>query len=176
MAMNQRIIMLYDDVDDTSITEAIYYMNKLQYIDNRFGKEKKPIELQINTCGGFVEDGLSLISLIEKMKNDGYYIITTNIGRGYSMGFLLSICGSERRAYKYSKYMYHDISYGAYGKHNDIMEQVEFTKMLQKDIMGIVTKYTNLPEDFVSEINTCKRDKYFTSEEMLEIKGVDIIV
>ena len=29
MAMNQRIIMLYDDVDDNSMMESIYYLNKL---------------------------------------------------------------------------------------------------------------------------------------------------
>lgn len=86
MAMNQRIIMLYDDVDDNSMMESIYYLNKLKYMDEKFCDDKKPIEIQINTCGGAVEDGLSLLSLIENMKSDGYRIITTNIGRGYSMG------------------------------------------------------------------------------------------
>lgn len=176
MAMNQRIIMLYDDVDDNSMMESIYYLNKLKYMDEKFCDDKKPIEIQINTCGGAVEDGLSLLSLIENMKSDGYHIITTNIGRGYSMGFFLSICGTERRAYRYAKYMYHDVSYGVYGKHGNILEQVEFTEKIQKDMISIATKYTNLSEDFFLDINARKADKYFTAEDMLGIKGVDTIV
>ena len=72
--------------------------------------------------------------------------------------------------------MYHDVSYGVYGKHGNILEQVEFTEKIQKDMISIATKYTDLSEDFFLDINARKADKYFTAEDMLEIKGVDTIV
>ena len=177
LALNQRKILLYDDVDETSILECIYFLNRLNYIDNKFHKDKKdPIEIQINTNGGFVEDGLSLISLIEQMKDDGYEIITTNIGKAYSMGFLISLCGSIRKAYRHSIYMYHDISYGAYGKHGDVVDSMEHAEYLRDIINNIVTSYTSSTVDDIQDINVLRKDKFFTPSEMLEIKGVDIIV
>lgn len=176
IAMNQRIIYIYDDVSDSSIAESIYYLNKLRYMDNKFQQGKRPIELQISTDGGTVTDGFSLISLIENMKSDGYEITTTCIGKAYSMGFLLSICGSVRKAYKYSKFMYHDISYGAYGKHGDVVDSMIYADLLRKDIMEIVTKYTNKSESFFSVYNAHKTDVFFTAEDMLEMKGIDLIV
>lgn len=176
LAVNQRKILIYDEVDCDTIQESICYLNKLKYMDSVFKKEKPDIEIQINTVGGNVEDGLSLISLIEEMKQDGYCIITTNIGRGYSMGFLLSICGSVRKAYKYAKYMYHDIAYGIYGKHNDVLDFVDFANMLRKDVLDIATKYTNRPKEFFDEINKVRKDVFFSASDMIELKGVDIIV
>lgn len=177
LALNQRKILLYDDVDETSILECIYFLNRLNYIDNKFHKDKKdPIEIQINTNGGFVEDGLSLISLIEQMKDNGYEIITTNIGKAYSMGFLISLCGSIRKAYRHSIYMYHDISYGAYGKHGDVIDSMEHAEYLRDIINNIVTSYTSLTVDDIQDINVLRKDKFFTPSDMLEIKGVDIIV
>lgn len=176
MALNQRKIIIYDDIDENSILEAIYFLNRIKYIDDKFRKTKDDIEIQINTDGGLVEDGFSLISLIENMKEEGYNIITTNIGKAYSMGFLLSLCGSVRQSYRYSTYMFHDISYGVYGKYGDINDSVEHANMLRKNIYNIVTKYTILTEEDLKDINEHRKDKFYTPNDMMEIKGVDIIV
>lgn len=176
MALNQRKIIIYDDIDENSILEAIYFLNRIKYIDDKFRKTKDDIEIQINTDGGLVEDGFSLISLIENMKEEGYNIITTNIGKAYSMGFLLSLCGSVRQSYRYSTYMFHDISYGVYGKYGDINDSVEHANMLRKNIYNIVTKYTTLTEEDLKDINEHRKDKFYTPNDMMEIKGVDIIV
>ena len=175
-AMNQRIIYIYDDIDDSSISESIYYLNKIKYMDEKYQNGKRPIELQISTDGGNVTDGLSLIALIESMKQSGYEITTTCVGKAYSMGFLLSICGSIRKAYKYSKYMYHDVSYGIYGKHADVMEYIDYIKMLQSDALDIVTRYTNQPRSFFEDINNRKCNKFFTLDDMIKMNGVDYIV
>lgn len=177
MALNQRKIILYDDVDDNSIMECIYFLNRLHYIDDKFHPDnRQPIEIQVNTNGGYVEDGLSLISLIEQMKDEGYEIITTNIGKAYSMGFVISLCGSKRLAYRHSMYMYHDISYGAYGKYNDIIDSMEHANNLRSIIEKIVVNYTSLTSDDIKSINEIRKDRFYTPEEMLEIKGVDFIV
>lgn len=49
-------------------------------MDNKL-KKKEPIELYINSNGGLVTECMSLISLIEQMKEDGYTIITINAGK-----------------------------------------------------------------------------------------------
>lgn len=176
LAMNQRKIIIADEVDTDSILEAKYYLDKLRYMDNRFHKDIQPIEIQVNTVGGSVEDGFSLIALIEQMKRDGYTIITTNVGRGYSMGFYLSICGTIRQSYPYSRYMYHDVCYGAYGKHGDILDTLEYVSFFREVGLDLITKYTNIRKEDVRYYNDHKKDKFFSPTEMMELKGVDKIV
>ncbi len=176
LAVNQRKILLYDEINEDSITEVVYYLNKIRDMDKKLNRGKDPIEIQINTNGGFVSDGLTLVSLIENMKSEGYKIITTNIGRAYSMGFILAICGSERRAYKYSHYMYHDLSYGAYGKHNDVVDAMECAEYFKEVIKDIILKYTALTPEEIEEYNSMRKDKFFTPTEVLEFEGVDYIV
>lgn len=176
LAMNQRKILIYDLVSEHSVLEGIYYLNKLRENDQRFHKEEKlPIEIQINTNGGLVEDGLTLISLIEQMKDEGYHIITTNIGRAYSMGFLLSICGSERRAYRYARYMYHDMSFGLIGSYKEFTDAVADMQILKGYIAEIVTKYTKLTNKELDDIEFMKVDRYFTPQELKAVGGVDAI-
>lgn len=176
MATNSRKVVLYNNIDENSVLEAIYLLNKIKELDIKFNKGTPDIEILINTNGGFVSDGMTLISTIESMKEEGYKIITTNIGRAFSMGFLIAICGSERRAYRYAKYMYHDISYGTYGKHEDIIDSVEFSKIMRNDISSIISKYTTWTIQDVERLNNCRKDKFMTAEELKEIKGVDYIV
>lgn len=175
LALNSRKISLVDDIEEDSIYECIYFLNKLKRLDN-ITKTKEPIEILVNTYGGAVEEGLVLVSLIEQMKDEGYKIITTNIGKAYSMGFIISICGSERRAYRYSRYMYHDVALGCYGKYQECKQRLEETDILRSYIKEIVCKYTSISEKDIEEINSRKDDIYYTVNKMKELKGVDIIL
>ena len=64
-ALKNRRIWFNDEVDDTSCTKAIYYLNKLEKIDKLNGKQEK-ITLIMNSPGGIVYSGLMLISKIGK--------------------------------------------------------------------------------------------------------------
>ena len=49
--------------------------------------------------------------------------------------------------------------------------------MISKDIIEkIVVNYTSLTSDDIKSINEIRKDRFYTPEEMLEIKGVDFIV
>ena len=78
-ALKNRRIWFNDEVDDTSCTKAIYYLNKLEKIDKLNGKKEK-ITLIMNSPGGIVYSGLMLISKIESMKKDGYILEIINGG------------------------------------------------------------------------------------------------
>ena len=175
LAVNQRKIFLYDGVDEDSIFECIYYLYKLMDIDSKIS-EKKPIYIMINSNGGNVYDCLTLVSLIEHMKDIGYEIITVNMGRAFSAGFIISIIGSKRIAYKYSDYMVHDISTMCLGKLQEIKEDVEETERLRKKLYGIITKYTKLKEEDLIGWHERKLDKYFNSNESLKLCICDSIL
>lgn len=175
MAMKQRKIFFYDTVNENSVMETMYYLNRLMEVDKTIG-QKKPIEILINSNGGCCEDGLSLISLIESMKDDGYHIITTNIGRAYSMGFMIAISGSERRAYRHARFMVHDVSTGTYGKVQQMREDIEETEVIRNEIYDLICKYTSIPREDLLSWQERKLDKYFSAKEAVELGIADSIV
>ena len=175
LVLNQRKIFLYDEVTDNSIFECIYYLYKLMDMDN-MADEKPPIEIYINSRGGYVEDGLTLISLIEYMKDIGYEITTINMGRAYSMGFVLSICGTHRKAYRHARYMVHEVASGTINKLQQMIEDVEEAKILGDTADKIILKYTDISKEELMNWHERKFDKYFSAQELMELKGVDEIL
>lgn len=175
LALKQRKIFLNEDVTPDSIFECVYYLHRLIDLDNK-NNFKEPIELHINTNGGYVTECMLLISLIEQMKDDGYHIITINNSKAYSAGFFISLIGSERYAYRYSEYMYHSLSAGTIDKLQSMVEDIEHFKENQTLIHDIVTKYSNFTKEQLIHFDKTKVDKYFTPKEMLEYGAIDKIL
>lgn len=175
LAVKERKIMIYNDVDENSMMEALYYLYRFRSIDLKRGT-KKPIDILINSCGGKVSDGLSLISLIESMKDEGWTINTINTGYALSMGFLISICGTNRYCYRYSTYMLHDVSMALEGNFMSVQEEMHEINRTRNTIKEIVLKYTNLTENDVEEIWKLKQDKNYSAKEAVELKISDAIV
>ena len=175
MAMKQRKIFFYDTVNESSVMETMYYLNRLMEVDETLG-QKKPIEILINSNGGCCEDGLTLISLIESMIENGYHIITTNIGRAYSMGFMLAISGTERRAYRHARYMVHDVSTCTCGKAQQMREDLVETEVIREEIYDLICSHTSIPREDLISWQERKIDKYFSAKEAVDLGIADKIV
>lgn len=175
MAINQRRILINDDIDDNISAEVQYYLYSIMELDKENGT-KEPIEILIDSNGGSIESGLSMVSLIESMKDNGYKIITINAGKAYSMGFVLSIIGNERKSYRYSSYMFHDASSGTIGKVAEMEEQVEETKRLRSIVDNLVYKYTDITQQMIDDWHKRKIDKYFSVEDAKSLNIVDKVV
>lgn len=174
-AMKMRKIFLNEDVTEDTIFECIYYLYKIIDFDNKT-KTKDPIEIYVNSNGGLLTECMSLISLIEQMKDIGYKIITINSGKAYSAGFFISLVGSVRKSYRYAEYMYHSMSAGTIDKLQNMVEDVEHFKQNQELLHSIVSKYTDIPVSELIEVDRCKIDKFYTPEEMLKYNAIDIIL
>lgn len=175
LAIKERKIMIYDGVDENSILEAIYYLYRFRSIDIKLG-QKRPIDILINSCGGNVMDGFSLISLIESMKEEGWIINTTNIGYAFSMGFYISICGSNRYSYRYATYLCHDISFGFEGNFGEIMEKVKESERLRKILEEITIKYTKLTKEDLNKIFEYRLDKTYSANDAVKLGIADAII
>ena len=175
LALRQRKIFLNDDVTEDSIFECMYYLYRLMEIDSKT-KSKDTIELYINSNGGLLTECMSLISLIEQMKDDGYNIVTINSGKAYSAGFFLSLIGNVRKSYRHAEYMYHSMSAGTIDMLQAMEEDVVHFKQNQKLLHSIVSKYTNIPVGDLIELDRCKIDKFYTPEEMIKYNAIDVIL
>ena len=176
MAVNLRKIYVNDVITQELIDELLYYLYSLVDLDNDAGT-KKPIEILLNTDGGSVEAGNTLIGYIEYLKRIGYEITTTNAGKAYSMGFAIALCGTKRRCYPHARYMFHDIAFGTVGKVKEIEENVEDAKALRDDQDNtIILKYSNLTKEELDGWRDRKIDKYFSADEALKYKITDEVM
>jgi ATP-dependent protease ClpP protease subunit len=174
-AIDQRKVVINEEITEQSVFRYLFYLHKIVEID-AYREEIDPIEIYINTDGGSVYDCLTLISYLEFLKDRGYHIITINIGRAFSAGFLLSVIGNERKSLRYSRYMFHEVSGEVFGKHQTMRSDLdEFNTMSQIGI-DIILKYTNIPISTLNDIIAKKEDRYFSPEDMLKLGAIDEIL
>jgi ATP-dependent Clp protease protease subunit len=96
-----RYILLYDEIHNCSADVVCSKLRAMDILNH------KPIYLEINSPGGSVPDGMSIINTIEHIKSPVYTIIS---GQVCSMAALISICGDKRLMYANSYWMQHSTS------------------------------------------------------------------
>lgn len=174
-ALKMRKVHLNDEVNDESIFEATYLLDKIIEIDKKTNT-KEPVELIIKSPGGSIYDGLSLLGKIKSMQNDGYEIITTASGLCASMAFIILIAGSKRRAYEYATIMVHTPSSCTWGFLKDMQEDVEETDRLWEVLKTIIVRKSHITEYKLDEIYKCKQDWYMDVDNALELGVIDEIL
>lgn len=174
-ALRDRRIFINEDVSGDSMFKACYLLDRLVEVDKTSGT-KHDIEIVLDTYGGHIYHGLALISKIESLKEKGYKIITTVNSISMSMGFMILICGSERRALKYSRIMCHQPSSGTWGKLQDQEEDIEETRELWRKMKEIIIKNTNITDWQLEDIKKRKYDWFMWSEKALELGVIDTII
>lgn len=174
-ALRDRRIFLNEEVDRDSIFKVCYLLDRMVDIDKKEGK-KDDIEIVLDSYGGYIYHGLALISKIETLKDMGYKIITTVNSVAMSMGFMLLLVGSERRALKHSRIMCHQPSSATWGTLQDMEENVEETQKLWIRMKELIIKYTNITDGQLEDIKSRKYDWFMWSEEALKLNVIDQII
>ena len=93
-----------------SLTDNIISYNRED--QNLAISDRKPIRLYINSPGGDIVEGFSLVGAIETSKTPVY---TINVGQWSSMAFLIGIAGHRRFSLPYMTFLMHDGSSFTYG-------------------------------------------------------------
>lgn len=138
-----------------------------------FDRTGDPITLLINTDGGRVDETLAVIGAIE---NSITPVVTWNIGKAYSGGFLIYLAGHKRVTNKYSSFMYHQLSGGNYGKLYDMSERIEEQHKKQKIMDDFVLSKTKIPKARLKKVNDKKFDWWITPEESIYLGISDYII
>ena len=175
LALNQRKILINETISDEVSLEVLYYISKIRTHDNLLGA-KDPIEIYIDTNGGDAFAGFSIVDMIEQLKNDGYEVVTINMAKSFSAGMIIAISGSVRKAFSRSRYMLHDVASGAIGKSRELRESLEETEIIRDIYFDIIEKYTTITREDIENWIDRKYDKFFSAKELMELKGVDVIL
>ncbi len=174
-ALKRRKIYLSDEVDRETIFEVLYFLDRIQQMDEKLGI-KEPIEIICDSYGGIVYHGLSLISKILELKDNGYHIISTVTGVGMSMGFMIPLVASERKIFRFGTLMCHQPSSATWGKLQDQEEDIQETLRLWNVLKGIICKHTKITDEQLEDIKIRKFDWYITPQQALELGIVDKII
>ena len=131
----------------------------------------KDIYLYINTGGGDVISGMSIISVIDDLKSN---VNTVCLGECASMGSVILSAGHKRYIYKYGEVMVHSVKSGFYGHERDIQISAERSKRLNDKLMGILAKNCGYSLEEMHRLT--EHDLWMDADEALDFGIVDYII
>lgn len=165
--LNDRIVMLCEEVNDTTASLVIAQMLYLEGQD-----PDKDIHLYINSPGGSVTAGMAIYDTMNYIKCD---VSTICIGMAASMGAFLLSSGAQGKRYALpnAEIMIHQPLGGAQGQASDIAIQAEQILKIKQKINSILAKNCHQPLDKISK--DVDRDYYMSAAEAKEYGLVDQI-
>ncbi len=166
--LNDRIIILSDEVNDTTASLVVAQMLFLEGQD-----PDKDICLYINSPGGSVSAGLAIYDTMNYIKCD---VSTICMGMAASMGAFLLSSGAKgkRLALKHSEIMIHQPSGGAQGQATEIQiaaRHIERTKRTLNEILA-----ANTGKDIEQIAIDTDRDNFMSADEALEYGLIDKVL
>lgn len=174
-ALRDRRIFINEEIDRESMFKACYLLDRLVELDKK-SATKESIEFVIDSYGGHIYHGLSLISKMESLRKQGYEIITTVNSVAMSMAFVILLCGSKRRGLEHSRIMCHQPSSGTWGTLQEMEESLEETIELWNRMKQLIIKYTKITDEQLEDIKTRKYDWFMWSDEALKLGVIDEII
>ena len=113
-----------------ALAEHIMEFNRIDIASKTENPE--PIRLYINSPGGDVTEGFTLIDTICTSKTP---VWTINIGQCSSMAFLISISGHRRFSFPSASFLMHDGTSGAIDSTNKMQDRVKFNMRFEKEVV-----------------------------------------
>ncbi len=166
--LNDRIIMLSDQVNDTTASLVVAQLLFLEGQD-----PDKDIQLYINSPGGVITSGMAIFDTMQYVKCD---VSTICIGMAASMGSFLLAAGAKgkRFALPNSEIMIHQPSGGTQGQASDIKIAAEHILQIRKRMNTLYSGFTGKP---VEEIERdTERDNFLTADEAKEYGLIDKVI
>lgn len=166
--LNDRIIMLCDEVNDTT---ASLVVAQLLYLEGQ--DPDKDISLYINSPGGSITAGMAIYDTMNYIKCD---VSTICVGMAASMGaFLLSSGAKGKRfALPNSEIMIHQPLGGMQGQASDIKIHADRIIAIKERLNKILSEQTGQPLDVITK--DTDRDNFMTAQQAMEYGLVDNVL
>lgn len=165
--MRDRLLWLAGPVDDRMSTVV---QAQLMFLDS---VDSTDITMHIDSPGGSVKSGLSMVDVMDYIKCD---IRTVNTGMAASMGSVLLGAGTKgkRSSLRFSKTMLHQTSGGAGGNIQDARINFEEWEKVNKILFDLLGGYCGKDPKQVEQDAT--RDFWLDAQEAVDYGIIDEIV
>lgn len=167
--LNDRIIMLCDEVNDAS---ASLVVAQLLYLEGQ--DPEKDISLYINSPGGSISAGLAIHDTMKYIKCD---VSTICMGMAASMGAFLLASGTKgkRLALPNSEIMIHQpLMGGLKGQATDIKIHADHIVRTRERLNKMLAEYTGQSIEQIA-LDT-ERDNFLTAQQALEYGLIDTVI
>lgn len=165
--MMDRLLWVAGTVSDnmSAVTQA-----QLMFLDNTGSED---ITMHIDSPGGSVKAGLSMVDVMEYIKSD---IKTVNMGMAASMGSVLLGAGTKgkRSSLRHSKTMLHQSSGGFSGNIQDAEIDMKEWKKVNDILFKLLGEYCDKTAKQVAEDAT--RDFWLTADEAKKYGIIDSVI
>jgi len=165
--MRDRLLWVAGPVNDNMSTVV---QAQLMYLDS---VDKIDITMHIDSPGGSVKSGLSMVDVMDYIKCD---IRTVNTGMAASMGSILLGAGTKgkRSSLRFSRTMLHQSSGGFRGNIQDAEIDMGEWKKINQTLFDLLGQYCGKKPAQV--MKDASRDLWLSSEEALKYGIIDEIV
>ena len=166
--LNDRIIVLSDEVNDTTASLVVAQMLFLEAQD-----PDKDIAFYINSPGGSVTAGMAIYDTMNYIKCD---VSTICIGMAASMGAFLLSSGAKGKRYALpnSEIMIHQPLGGARGQASDIKIHADLILRTRDTLNRILAETTGKTIEEIAR--DTDRDNFMTADEALAYGLVDKVL
>jgi ATP-dependent Clp protease protease subunit len=166
--LNDRIIMLCDEVNDTT---ASLVVAQLLYLEGQ--DPDKDISLYINSPGGSISAGMAIYDTMNYIKCD---VSTICVGMAASMGAFLLAAGAEgkRFALPNSEVMIHQPLGGAQGQATGIEIHAKHILKTKEKLNTILAEKTGKSLEQIYQ--DTERDNYMSAQEAMEYGLIDQVI
>lgn len=168
-----RHIYINNDIDENIVESAVYHIFRYNSIDKDVSPEKrKPIIIYINSLGGDIIDGYSLVDAICVSETPIY---TVNIGCCFSMAFLIYIAGHKRYSMAHSEFLLHEGSISMGNSMAKFKDHFDFHfNQVEKSTKKYILEHSKISEEVFDK--NSRREWFFLPEEGKNLGVVDYIV
>jgi len=144
---------------------------QLMFLDNL--DSKSDIVMHIDSPGGSVKSGLSIIDVMNYVKCD---IATINTGMAASMGAVLLGAGAKgkRASLRFSRSMIHQSSGGSIGNIQDARIDFMEWEKINKTLFELLGEYCD--KDAEQVMKDAERDNWMTADESLKYGLIDEVI
>ncbi|MGX1023944.1 ClpP family protease [Psychroflexus sp. MBR-150] len=165
--LETRKVFLNGQVDGKS---AKYIIDRLMYLDL---ESHDPIQLFINSPGGFVTDGFAIYDTIKSLKSPVHTICS---GLAASMGSILLSVGEKGHRYiqPHAKVMIHQPLGGAQGQASNI--EIQAKEILKTKELSAKILAENCGQSFDKVMKDFSRDYWMDAQESLDYGIVDQVM
>ena len=166
--LNDRIIMLTDEVNDTTASLVVAQMLYLEAQD-----PDKDISLYINSPGGSVSAGFAIYDTMNFIKCD---VSTICMGMAASMGAFLLAAGAKgkRLALPNSEIMIHQPLGGAQGQASDVKIHADHILKTRAKLNEILAANTGKPLEVIER--DTDRDNFMSAAEAAAYGLIDKVI
>ncbi len=166
--LNDRIIFLADEVNDTTASLVVAQMLYLESVD-----PDKDIYFYINSPGGSISAGMAIYDTMNYIKCD---VSTICIGMAASMGAFLLAAGTKgkRFALPNSEIMIHQPLGGMQGQASDIKIHADHILRIRDKMNRILAERTG--QDFETVVRDTERDNFMTAEQAAAYGLIDKVI